>query len=129
MTLYDSSEWSSVKPQPPKPTSNNTLRDRDTVVDLNKIIQRGNDFLDLGTQEQIPEETIQNLSDIIYNTLLTIGIILAVIVGMVMAIKFITSGLDGKAEVKQLLLPYGVGVVVLFGAFTIWKIVLTILQS
>ena len=77
----------------------------------------------------IPESAVQGISETIYSTLFIIGIILAVLIGSVLGIKFITSGLEGKAEIKQMLLPYGIGVVVLFGAFTIWRIVLTILQS
>ena len=34
-----------------------------------------------------------------------------------------------KAEVKKSLIPYVAGCVVVFGAFTIWKIIVTILQS
>ena len=40
-----------------------------------------------------------------------------------------TSGIEEKAEVKAMLVPYIVGCVILFGAFTIWKVVLTILQN
>jgi len=69
------------------------------------------------------------MSDIIFNVLLIIGIVIAVIWGMFIAIKFITGSVEEKAEVKKTLIPYVAGCVVLFGAFTIWKIVVTILQS
>ena len=48
---------------------------------------------------------------------------------MVIGIQFITSGVEGKAKVKEKLIPYGVGCVVAFGAFGIWRLVLNILQD
>ena len=37
--------------------------------------------------------------------------------------------IEEKAEIKTMLIPYIIGCVVVFGAFTIWKIVVDILQS
>lgn len=34
-----------------------------------------------------------------------------------------------KAETKELIVPYVVGCVVIFGAFTIWKIVIELLNQ
>ena len=39
------------------------------------------------------------------------------------------SGIEGKVEAKQLLVPYVVGCVMIFGGFGIWKLVVTILQG
>lgn len=126
--LVDNWSWDDTMPKvPPKPDSQ--ARDKREGIDVQTVVDDANGFLQKGQESQIPEETIQNISDTIYSTLLIIGILLAVIVGMGLGIKFITSGIEGKAEVKQILLPYGIGVVVLFGAFAIWKIVLTILQN
>ena len=69
------------------------------------------------------------MSNTVYNILFILGIVIAVIWGLVIAIKFITGSVEEKAEVKKTLIPYVAGCVVLFGAFTIWKIVVTILQS
>ena len=72
---------------------------------------------------------MQTMSNTLYNILFTTGVIIAFIIGGVLGIKFMTEGLEGKAEVKAMLAPYIVGCIILFGAFTIWKVVLTILQS
>ena len=40
-----------------------------------------------------------------------------------------TSGIEEKAEVKAMLLPYVIGCVILFGSFTIWKVVVTIVSD
>ena len=98
-------------------------------IDFDSIIKSADDFLADGDETKISTENMQTISNMVYNVLLTIGVIAAFIVGAILGIKFITSGLEGRADVKQMLVPYIIGLVVLFGAFTIWKVVLTVLQS
>lgn len=85
--------------------------------------------MDKADKETLNSQKLKPMSSTIYNILLAIGIIVAVIVGLILGMKFITGGIEEKAEVKGMLIPYVVGCVVLFGAFTIWKIVVDILQS
>ena len=40
-----------------------------------------------------------------------------------------TGGNSKKAQIKENIIPYVIGCVIIFGAFGIWKIVLTVLQS
>ena len=77
----------------------------------------------------ISEESLQDMSKTLYNVLLIIGIILAVIIGMILGIKFMTGSIEEKAKVKETLIPYVAGCIVIFGAFTIWKVVVEVLQS
>ena len=65
----------------------------------------------------------------LYNALLIIGIIIAVIVGTILGIKFMIGSVEEKADIKKLLIPYIVGCIVVFGAFGIWKLVVTILAN
>ena len=116
-TPYD--EWRD------KPEGERSTQD----VDFDSIIKSADDFLADGDETKISTENMQTISNMVYNVLLTIGVIVAFIVGAILGIKFITGGLEGKADVKQMLVPYIIGLVVLFGAFTIWKVVLTVLQS
>ena len=46
----------------------------------------------------------------------------AVVVGMVLGIQFMAASADEKAKVKEALMPFVVGCIIVFGAFTIWKI-------
>ena len=102
-------------------------------INLDQIVKDAENFLDKGSQvdedSTMTGEQIQDLSNLIYNVLLVIGIVVAVVIGGILGIQFITSGAEGKADIKQMLVPYVIGVVVLFGAFTIWKIVLVTLQG
>ena len=64
-----------------------------------------------------------------YNILLGIGVFLAVAVGMYLAIKFMLASAEDKAKVKESLVPYIAGCVVIFGAFTIWKLAIVLLSG
>ena len=72
----------------------------------------------------VNEGDLQRSSAEIYNTLLAIGVVLTVGVGGYLGIKFMVAGAaEDKAEIKQLLVPYIIGCIVIYGAFLIWKIV------
>ena len=49
-------------------------------------------------------------------------------IGVYLGIKFMSSSADDKAKVKEALIPYIVGCIVIFGAFGIWKLLITLLQ-
>lgn len=83
-----------------------------------------------GSQDAvISDDSIKELSDTIYNTLLIIGVVVAVIIGLIIAIQFMTGSVSQKAKIKETLIAYIVGCVVVFGAFTIWALVVNIIQS
>ena len=69
------------------------------------------------------------LSNDLYNILLVIGVIVAAIIGTILGVQFITGSVEQKSKVKESLIPYVVGCVVIFGAFGIWKFVVTILAQ
>lgn len=97
-----------------------------------EVIKEADGFIEAGQEKAnglITQEKLKALSDTIYNILLVVGIIAAVLIGVLLGIKFVTSGIEGKAEVQKALIIYVMGCIVVFGAFTIWKIVVTILQG
>ena len=96
----------------------------EVTSDADGFIKKG----ESNANNKISQESLKNMSDTIYNILLTVGIIIAFIIGAVLGIKFMTSGAEGQADVKSALMPYGMGCAIVFGAFTIWKIVLVVLQ-
>ena len=72
---------------------------------------------------------VKNTSDAIYSILLAIGGIVALCVGVFLGVKFMTSTVDEKAKVKESLIAYFIGCIVIFGAFGIWKIVINLGNS
>ena len=95
---------------------------------LDKVIQGGNDFLKAGEEKVIDTSGLNNSSSTIFNILFTIGVALTVIVGGILGIKFMISSVEEKAQVKEMLIPYIVGCVVIYGAFGIWKLAITLLD-
>lgn len=96
-----------------------------TTYALGDIFSQGKSFLEEGNDvdETINTTALKSTSDYIYNTLLAIGIMVAVVVAMVLGIQFMVASADEKAKVKEALIPFLVGCIAVFGAFTIWKIV------
>lgn len=92
---------------------------------LKDVLQGGQSFIDKGEKGDTPigDDKIKDLSNTIYNILLIIGIVIAGIIGMVLGMQFITGSVEQKAKVKDSLIPFVVGCVVIFGAFGIWKLV------
>jgi hypothetical protein len=100
-----------------------------------EIVDEAQGFIDAGKKETqdkgdpISGENLQAMSSMIYNILLVVGIIIAVAIAVILGIKFVTGGVEGQAEVKSAIIPFVVGCVIIFGAFTIWKVVLIMLNG
>ena len=99
-----------------------------------EVVNDGKSFIEKGTTnadgiKAFGKDELKEISNTIYNVLLVVGIVIAVILGAIMGVKFIIEGAGGKAEVQKALIPYVIGCVVVFGAFAIWRIVVTILQD
>ena len=62
----------------------------------------------------------------IYNILLVIGMAVAVGIGTVLGIKFLMGSMEEKAQIKESLIPFIIGCIVVFGAFGIWKAVISV---
>ena len=80
------------------------------------------------TNAPIDQQQLKSTSDTIYNILLGIAMAVSVAVGVILGIKYMMAGSEEKAQVKETLGPYIISLIVFFGAFAIWKIVVTILQ-
>lgn len=86
-------------------------------------------FLDEGKDANyLTQEEMQTVVDTIYNVLLSICIVAALIMGIFIGIKFMTGSVEEQAQVKETLIPYIVGCSIAFGAFGIWKIMMEIIN-
>ena len=71
---------------------------------------------------------MQQAVDVLYNIFLGVGMVIAVIVGIILGIQFMTSGSEEKAKIKESLIGYVIGCIVVFGAFGIWKLAIMIIS-
>lgn len=112
--------------------TNSFAEDASVDSSVGGIINAGQSFIDAGvnTNAVIPtDERIRDTSNLIYNVVFILGLIVMVIWGMVLGIKFITGSVEEQAEVKKGLFPYGVGCIIIIGGYTIWRVVVIIVQQ
>ena len=97
---------------------------------IRDIVGGGDAFLRSADKNITYSKTLVNdASSVAYNIFLVIGMIIAVIVGIILGIKFMIGSMEQKAQIKEALVPYIIGCVVVFGAFAIWKVVVTVAAS
>ena len=96
------------------------------------IFDVGDNFLNEGKNASnniIEDEATKTEFNRIYNILFGIGIALSVIIGAVLGIKFMLGTVEEQAKVKEMLMPYIVGCIVIFGAFGIWRLAVNIFSN
>ena len=69
--------------------------------------------------DQKDTDGITNIGKRIMGILQAIGIVAAVIILMVLGIKYMMGSAEEKAEYKKTMIPYVIGAILLFGATTI----------
>lgn len=98
---------------------------------ISNIFTDAQNFLQAGNSANatINTNALEDTSTFIYRLLFSIGLVVAIIVGMVLGIQFMISSAEGKAKVKEALIAYTISCVVFFGAFGIWTTVINIVQD
>lgn len=98
---------------------------------LDDVMNNGNSFLNAGSESptMIDQNDLKSLSNFISGVLLTIAIGVTVITGAIMGLNFITQSIEEKAKVKESMVPWVIGIIVSFGAFTIWEVAVNLFQS
>lgn len=96
---------------------------------IDGVMQGAEGFLTKGKDIPIDEGQLKTTSNFIFNLLLGFAMIVAVAIGVAIGIKFMMASVEEKAQIKEALLPYVVGCVVVFGAFGIWKVAIGILSG
>ena len=95
---------------------------------LDDIISEADNFLRDG-HVMIDTTELNSQNNMIFNILLGIGIAVTVGVGGYLGIQFLIASAEDKAQIKQKMIPYVWGCVIIYGAFAIWKIIVEILNS
>lgn len=98
------------------------------------IFNKGEEFINTGKEELEKDATIDT-EDVnkeykkLFGILFALGVALSVIIGAILGIKFMVSGIEEQAKIKELLLPYVIGCIVIFGAFGIWKLAIELFSD
>ena len=84
---------------------------------------------DLFDKDAEGTDGIMNVGGRIVDIVTTIGIIVAVIVLLVLGIKYMMGSAAEKAEYKKTMIPYLVGAVLIFGASAIAKAIIAMSEN
>lgn len=105
---------------------------KQNVQAFGDIKQQADNFINMGKTNAVIEDYDTN----VLNTLVPIGKILVqianvvlVIVGCILGIKYMTSGADEKANIKQKLIWYVISIVLVYGAVGIYTLIRQIIDA
>jgi len=99
---------------------------------LSELISGAQSFITTGEGLQnnaLDQSSVIDMSNKILSVLIPFGSVAAVLVGAYLGIKFMAGSAEDKANVKEILIPYVVGCIIVFGGFTIWKLVVQVLAK
>lgn len=100
----------------------------------NGIFKDGDKFISDGqnaSEEQnvFNEKEVKRINSDIYGILLMLGTVLAVIIGAILGIQLMWGSVEQQVKAKEMLMPYVLGCIVVFGAFGIWKVAITVFSK
>lgn len=81
-----------------------------------------------GTQTSASGSVV-TLGNQLIGIITTVGVVVAVVVLLVLGIKYMMGSAQEKAEYKKTMIPYLVGAILIFGASAITKVVVSIGQN
>ena len=100
-----------------------------SIYALDSIVSTGDNWIGTGFKNAaigLDVDILQEKSKELYFLLLGIATVVAVIVGAILGVKYMTSGINEKAQAKESLIPYVASCIVVFGALGIWKLMVEI---
>ena len=72
------------------------------------------------------QDSVTNIGNQIIGVITTVGVVVAVVVLLVLGIKYMMGSASEKAEYKKTMIPYLVGAILIFGASAITKVVVSL---
>ncbi len=72
---------------------------------------------------------VVNIGNQLIGIITTVGVVVAVIVLLILGIKYMMGSASEKAEYKKTMIPYLVGAILIFGASAITKVVVGLAQG
>lgn len=105
---------------------------------LSDIWQSGQSFLDKGTDTESWGDKVSSfLSDFTarsrFNDIISfiwgLGLLVVFISTVVLGIKYMLVSPNEKSRIKQATTPYLIGTIIIFGALTIWRLIIDMLEG
>lgn len=99
--------------------------DLDVSSTADEFIQAGASAPSTGENRTAMNSAISDIAGLLTG----LGIIVAVVIAAVLGIQFMIGSVEQQAKVKDAIIPYLVGCVVVFGALGIWRLVISALNQ
>ena len=103
------------------------------ALSLSNIIESGDEFLSTGKGEAdykfFNSQKAKGIISNIYSIIFPLGVAITVIVGGVLGTKFMLASAEDKAKIKESLVPYVIGCIVIYGAIGIWTLTINIMTT
>lgn len=93
------------------------------IISISSVVFGTMDIGQIRPQTGAATQGVYNIAGVVLGIAQAIGISVAVIMLIVIAIKYITASADGKAEIKKYALGYVVGAILLFGGVAILELI------
>lgn len=72
------------------------------------------------------QDSVTDIGNQIIGVITTVGVVVAVVVLLILGIKYMMGSASEKAEYKKTMIPYLVGAILIFGASAITKVVVSL---
>lgn len=97
----------------------------DISDDATSFIEAGNNATPSGANQTAMNSAVSEIAGLLTG----LGIIVAVIIAAVLGIQFMIGSTEQQAKVKESIIPYVCGCAVIFGALTIWQLIIQLLNQ
>ncbi len=78
---------------------------------------------------EVNQGKLQSFSSNLFSVLIIAATAISVLVGIVIGVKYMIGSVEEKAKYKEWIVPYLAGCAAVYGAFGIWKLLVTVLGS
>lgn len=78
---------------------------------------------------EVNQGKLQSFSSNLFSVLIIAATAVSVLVGIVIGVKYMIGSVEEKAKYKEWIVPYLAGCAAVYGAFGIWKLLVTVLGS
>lgn len=100
-----------------------------TMVSANGGIDAANIAGGLKGTTSNAQNDVTKIGNQLIGIITTVGVVVAVIILLVLGIKYMMGSASEKAKYKETMIPYLVGAILIFGAYAITKVVVGLAQG
>lgn len=95
----------------------------------NTTLDIGSKITDIGKGNNTNTDKISTIGKTIVTIMQVIGVVVAIVILLVLGIKYMVGSAEEKAEYKKTMMPYVIGAFMIFGATTIVNVLYSVISG